>query len=96
MGTLYASGKLAWGICDRCGFRVLLNTLRSTIILGKPTGVMVCRTCHEPDHPQLWVGRQQINDPQALKNPRSDVAERDASRELINQVNLDDITTTPR
>jgi len=88
MSGVYAIGKRAWGICDRCGFRVRLNTLRDTIILGKPTGVMVCGPCHEPDHPQLWVGRQQIHDPQALKNPRSDAAERDASRELIDQVDL--------
>lgn len=92
MTAVYSSGKHAWGICDRCGFRVRLNSLRDTIILGTPTGVMVCGACYEADHPQLWVGRQQIHDPQALRNPRSDVAERDASRELVDQVDIGAIT----
>ena len=83
MTARYASGKNAWGLCDRCGRRFKLNLLKKQIVRGKTTSLKVCNACNDKDHPQLFLGDQPIDDPQALRDPRSDAIERDASRELI-------------
>jgi len=72
MTAAYATGRIAWGICDRCGQRHLLNTLTDQVIDQKKSGIMVCGACLDIDHPQLRLGRTPIYDPQALKNPRPD------------------------
>jgi hypothetical protein len=36
------------------------------------TGLLVCEECWDPDHPQNHLGREPVNDPQALRNPRPD------------------------
>jgi hypothetical protein len=72
---VYARGKIAWGNCDRCGFRFLLNTLRAEAVKGVSRNNRVCASCWDPDHPQNWLGTFPIYDPQALRNPRPDVAE---------------------
>ncbi len=71
---VYASGKLAHGFCDVCGFRYPLKSLRETILNLKPTGILSCPTCWDPDHPQLQVGRHKVFDPQSLRRPRPDPA----------------------
>lgn len=72
---MFARGPRAWGICDRCGQRQLLNTLRGETVRGAPRQNLVCVSCFDPDHPQNWLGMMPIYDPQALRVTRPDVAE---------------------
>lgn len=70
----FASGKRAFGFCDRCSFRVQLSAMRKLIINEKQTNIKVCPTCWEPDHPQYRIGRVDPSDPQALRDPRPDTS----------------------
>lgn len=70
----FASGKYAFGFCDTCGFRVKLTDMKENYVRGSATGVLTCPTCNDPDHPQNWLGRYPIDDPQALQRPRPDAA----------------------
>ena len=72
MPTKFASGKRSIAECDRCGFRYKLKELRTLVIKTKNVNILVCRTCWEPDQPQLSLGLYPINDPQAVRNPRPD------------------------
>jgi len=81
MATNFASGKHAFGFCDRCGFRSALNAMKKLTINEKLTNIKVCPTCYESDHPQYRVGKLRVFDPQALREPRPDTA-LEASREL--------------
>jgi hypothetical protein len=74
MPSKFASGKKAIAECDRCGFRYKLKELRSLVIKTKNVNILVCRTCWEPDQPQLQLGLYPVNDPQALRNPRPDTS----------------------
>lgn len=60
----YAQGRLAWGACDRCGQRFLLNALRK-----EWQGLKTCQYCYEPKHPQLEP-RRNVSDAIALQEPR--------------------------
>tara|TARA_R110000787_G_scaffold30702_4_gene82183 strand:+ start:8930 stop:9235 length:306 start_codon:yes stop_codon:yes gene_type:complete len=65
----FASGKHAWGISDRSGFRYRLREMKK-----EWNGLLVGPDEFETKHPQLTppnVGA----DPQALRDPRPDVAE---------------------
>jgi hypothetical protein len=70
------------GICDRCGLRFHLKQLNEEYVLGRPTGVFVCRDCYDPEHPQLDTRGLRTDDKQSVDNPRSDIGEREASRRL--------------
>jgi hypothetical protein len=72
MSMTFASGRLAWGLCDRCAQRSLLSELRFQIVDQKKTELKVCRECLDVDHPQLRLGKTPIYDPQALRDPRPD------------------------
>lgn len=74
MSGAFASNKRAHGFCDRCGFRSPLKDLKKLVINERVTGFKVCPTCWEPDHPQLRIGRIDVRDPQALRDPRPDSA----------------------
>ena len=74
MPNKFASGKYAIAECDRCAFRYKLVELRTEIIKTKPYNIKVCRTCFDPDHPQLSLGLYPINDPQAVREPRRDLS----------------------
>lgn len=65
----YASGKNAWGISDRSGFRYRLREMRK-----EWNGLLVGPDEWEEKHPQLEAPRVSP-DPQALRNPRPDVTE---------------------
>lgn len=65
----YASGKNAFGISDRSGFRYPLNKMRR-----EWTGALVGPDEYEPKHPQLRPPKAGP-DPQALRNPRPDRTE---------------------
>lgn len=81
MTVRYAKGKLAFGFCDTCGQRYDLKYLNVQIVAGRQTNVKNCPYCLDKDHPQYFVGRVPVNDPQALLNPRPDTAQVE-SREL--------------
>ena len=72
MGNRYASGKNAIAECDRCGQRFKLKILKTEIIKTKNYNLLVCPECWDPDHPQLQLGMYPVDDPQALRNPRTD------------------------
>ena len=65
----FASGKNAYGISDRSGFRYKLNRMRKEWN-GRLVGFDEC----EPKQPQL-LPLPRVDDPQALKNPRPDRVE---------------------
>ncbi len=68
----YASGKYAFGYCDRTGFRYPKKDLVEQIVNQRPTGLLVGKDVVDPDQPQLQLGRVRVDDPQALRNPRPD------------------------
>ena len=72
MPSKYASGKWAIAQCDRCNFRFKLKQLKSLVIKTKNVNILVCPECWEPDQPQLQLGMYPVNDPQAVRNPRTD------------------------
>jgi hypothetical protein len=74
MPNRFASGKKAIAECDRCGQQYKLKELRSLVIKTKNVNILVCRSCWEPDQPQLSLGLYPVNDPQALRNPRRDTS----------------------
>ncbi len=74
MPNRFASGKYAIAECDRCGQRYKLKELRTQTLKTKPYRVKVCKTCWDPDHPQLMIGMYPVNDPQAVREPRPDVS----------------------
>ena len=65
----FATGKHAYGISDRSGFRYKLNEMRR-----EWTGSLVGPDEYEPKQPQLEP-RRKVVDPQALRNPRPDRVE---------------------
>ena len=72
MPNKFSSGKFAIAQCDRCDFRYKLAELRTEIIKTKPYLLKVCKTCWDPDQPQLQLGMYPVNDPQAVREPRRD------------------------
>lgn len=65
----FASGKYAWGISDRSGFRYRLREMKK-----EWNGLLVGPDEFEPKHPQLEPPNVSP-DPQALRDPRPDNAE---------------------
>lgn len=78
----YTSAVNALGICDVCGFQYRLRQLKNLVRKGQPTNVKACPECWNPDHPQLHLGEFVIEDPQAVRDPRPDAAELEASRDI--------------
>jgi hypothetical protein len=74
MATKYASGKYSIAECDRCGQRYMLKELRKQVLKTKMYNIKVCKTCWEPDQPQLSLGLYPVNDPQAVREPRPDTS----------------------
>lgn len=72
MGNRFASAKNSIAQCDRCDFRFPLKELRQLVIKTKNINMLVCRSCWDPDHPQLQLGMYPVEDPQAVRNPRPD------------------------
>ena len=62
----FASGKKAYGISDRSGFRYRLSEMKR-----EWNGMLVGPDEYEPKHPQLTPPRK-VRDSQALRNPRPD------------------------
>jgi len=74
MPSKFASGKYAIAECDRCGQRYKLSELKKEVIKTKLFQIKVCKTCWDPDQPQLSLGLYPVNDPQAVREPRPDVS----------------------
>ena len=72
MSSKFTSGKHAISECDRCGQQYKLKALKELIVRTRKTNVMVCPTCWDVDHPQNMQGMYPVEDPQALRNPRTD------------------------
>jgi hypothetical protein len=71
------------GICDRCGLRFKLSSLRDEYLLGRSTGLKVCKRCYDESHPQLDTRHVKTNDRQSVKGSRSDRMELADSRRLF-------------
>lgn len=71
----FASGKYAWGMCDRCGIRARLLSLRMESKMGRQINLRTCETCWDADHPQNFLPKFVQNDPQALRWARPDTGE---------------------
>lgn len=71
---MYARGKKALGICDRCGFRFLLNELKFETKAGRKTNLRVCKECLDPDDPKDRPEKYTRKGPEktTLKDPRPD------------------------
>ncbi len=72
MGNRFASGKNSIAMCDRCGFQYKLTALKKEIQKTKIYNLLVCPQCWDPDQPQLQLGMYPVDDPQAVRNPRTD------------------------
>jgi hypothetical protein len=91
MSTRFASGKHAFGFCERCGFRAPLNEMKAESVRGRAKSNRVCSSCYDPDHPQNFQGMVPIDDPQALRRPAPDVG-LEASREIPdNGLSIEDL-----
>jgi hypothetical protein len=77
----FVSERRAIGLCDRCSFRFKLKDLKVETVKQRRTSLRTCPSCFDKDHPQLMLGTFPIDDPQALRNPRSDSSERPESRD---------------
>ena len=78
MGNRFSSAKNSIAECDRCGFRYKLKELKKLTIKTKQVQIKVCKTCWEPDQPQLQLGMYPVDDPQAVREPRPDTSYRQA------------------
>ena len=78
----YSSGKYAFGICDKTGFRYPLRDLVFEFKNGVKTGLKVGVDVVDPDHPQNFIGRVKTDDPQSLLDARPDRAEPEVERLL--------------
>ena len=72
MGNRFSSAKNSIAECDRCGFRYKLKELKKLTIKTKQVQINVCKSCWEPDQPQLQLGMYPVDDPQAVREPRPD------------------------
>ena len=80
----YASGKHAFGFCDRTGFRYSLADLVDEYKHGTKTGLKVGRDVADGDHPQNFIGRIPTGDNFSLQHPRPGRTEPEAIRMLSN------------
>jgi hypothetical protein len=87
MPSQFASGKFAIAECDRCAQRYKLKELRTQTVKTKPFKIKVCRSCWDPDQPQLQLGMYPVNDPQAVREPRPDISYLQSGNSGIKAVN---------
>ena len=68
----YATGKHAFGFCDRTGFRYKLKDLKQEFVGGNKTGFLVGKDVWDKDQGQNFQGRYKFIDAQALPFARPD------------------------
>lgn len=44
----FATGKWAWGMCDVCGIRAKLLSMRVESKMGRQINILACETCWDP------------------------------------------------
>ena len=71
----YSSGKYAYGICDKTGFRYPLKDLVFEFRNGSKTGFRVGIDVLDEDHPQNFVGRIKFQDDETILDARIDRVE---------------------
>lgn len=74
MPNRFASGKYSIAECDRCGQRYKLQELRKQVVKTKIYNIKVCKSCWDPDQPQLQLGMYPVDDPQGVRDPRPDLS----------------------
>jgi hypothetical protein len=79
----YSSGKYAYGVCDKTGFRYDLKDLVFEFKNGSKTGLRVGIDVVDPDHPQNFIGRIKFDDPQSIQDARPDRVEPATERLLL-------------
>jgi hypothetical protein len=67
-----ASGKHAFGFCDRTGFRYPLKDLVPQYENGLPNGLLVGKDVLDIDQEQWRLGQVNASDNQSLHDPRPD------------------------
>jgi hypothetical protein len=92
MPNRFASGKYAIAECDRCDGRYMLKELRTQTVKTKPFKIKVCKSCWDPDHPQLQLGMYPVDDPQAVREPRPDVSYRVSGQNGLQILTTDSTT----
>lgn len=90
----FAVGKHALGICDRCGQTHKLRELKGEFYKRRPTGVRVCDSCWDGDHPQNFHGEITYVDGISLRDPRPDTNV-DDSRTLTGELVFPPINGVP-
>ena len=78
----YASGKYAYGICDRCGFKYPLGELQK-----EWNNLKTCPECFEPKS-ALLDPLPHVADPQALYDPRPDTVTQTAALGVVTTNNI--------
>lgn len=63
----YARGRIAWGLCQRCGLRFYYKDL---VLDGYYPNIRVCMGCYDPPQPQERLAV--VSDPVALWKPAVD------------------------
>ena len=63
----FAKGRLAWGLCQRCGLRYFLREL---VLDGYYPNIRVCSDCYDAPQPQERLAV--VSDPVALWKPAVD------------------------
>tara|TARA_R110000822_G_scaffold205490_1_gene342018 strand:+ start:526 stop:870 length:345 start_codon:yes stop_codon:yes gene_type:complete len=69
-------------ICDVCGFQYKLRELRQLVVNNVLVGTKACHECWNPDQPQYRIGQIDVQDSEAVRDPRPDSAELEASRDI--------------
>lgn len=83
----FASGRHANAVCDICSVRTEYNDLKLVVRAGIPTNLYACNYCWDKDHPQLFLGRKPIKDPQTLRRARPDPSLAE-SRQFFDRVKI--------
>ncbi len=70
--SVFAKGRLAFGFCDKCGFRYDLHDLRTEYDTGIRRNNKICPECWDRDHEQNFLFTVVTDDKIALRDPRPD------------------------
>lgn len=68
----WATGKNAFGFCDRCGQRYAIAELRQQVVNRVLTDLRVCPECMDIDHEQYGLDRVDATDVFTLQYSRPD------------------------
>lgn len=61
------------GICDRCGLKKPLHTMKFQVVARTVTDLLVCRECLDEDQPQYFPALNIGGDPHPHANPRPEI-----------------------